>query len=852
MNVIISEKSKLKSKSKLIVSVAALTVFIALAAFESSTTSASASTINLPQTGQTTCYDAGGNTIACAGTRQDGDIKAGVAWPNPRFTDNGDQTMTDKLTGLVWTKDAGTTTVGSCTGGYMAWANALDYVACLNTANYLSHNDWRLPNINELESLKNTEQSNPAAWLGTQGYTNVQSDYYWSSSTYTANPSSAWYVGMNDGDNGPYPKTDFHYVWPVHGVQSGLLGNSVIWATGQTQSYHFGDDGAIKAGAVWPSPRFIDNGDGTVTDNLTGLMWTRNANLAAGTKTWQQALDYVASMNTGSGTYDHTDWRLPNMKELRSLTDYSKYSVALPTGNPYTNAQLYFYWSSSTIARSPSGAWVVSMDDGGDYRYYKTSNLYVWPVRGGQIGNLANLVISRTGTGIGTVTSSDGKINCGSTCNGSYSPGTGVTLTAAANSGSTFAGWSGGGCSGTFPCIVTMNSDTTITATFNSNVIPTRADKAIIVAGGGPFIGNNLWDSTKTTADNAYKTLVGQGFTKKDTIKYLSAETGNSNVTDDATIDNLNSAINNWASDAHDVVIYFTDHGGNGTFTMGQTHILYASDFANWLDSLQAKISGMIVFIYDACESGSFTPYLRTPVGKQRIVISSAKSDQSAYFITKGIISFSNFFWNQISNGADIYDAFINAKSATTTMQKDQEPQIDDNGNGIPNEKTDGELAATKYIGKGIASGANAPVIKSAYAEPQTLSGSYSAKIIINGADITSNDGVQEVWAIIIPPGYNTGSSAIAVTNLPTVELQYVNADKRYEGTYSQFTASGNYTVSVYVLDNKSNISMPVSTTVTQTASAASNPKPAITVNGSNAYSVDLTTSDTLTLAVSL
>ncbi|MBF0566971.1 MAG: DUF1566 domain-containing protein [Nitrospirae bacterium] len=870
----VSEKSKFesKSKSKLIVTVAILTVFIALAAFASysiSASSASAFTINLPQTGQTTCYDASGSKIACAGTRQDGDIKAGVAWPNPRFTDNGDQTMTDKLTGLAWAKDAGTPTKGSCTGGAMAWTNALDYVACLNTANYLGHNDWRLPNINELESLVNAEQSYPNQWLGTQGYANVQSNWYWSSTTFAYWNDYAWIVYMGNGYVDGIVKSNNSYVWPVRAGQSGSFGNSAIWATGQTQSYHSGDDGAIKTGAVWPSPRFIDNGDGTVMDNLTGLTWTKNANLAGTYKTWQQALDYVASMNTGAGTYGHTDWRMPNRKELRGLADYSKYSASLLAGNPFTNVQASYYWSSTSNANNTGYAWIVYMSHGHVYGLVKSNNYCVWPVRMGQIGNLANLVISRTGTGIGTVTSADGKINCGSACSGTYSPGTGVTLTAAASSGSTFAGWSGGGCSGTSFCTVTINSDTTITATFNSNATPTptptptptltptptpitHVDKAIIVAGGGPFNGNVLWDSTKTTADNAYNTLIAQGFTK-DTIKYLSAEKGsNPYVNDTATSDNLKNAINNWASDAKDIVIYFTDHGGYGTFTMGETDILQAATFKNSLDVLQTQISGMIVFIYDACESGSFIAYLTPPAGKLRILISSAKSDQQAYFVTKGLISFSNYFWNKILNGANIDDAFVDAKNATSVLSTNQIAQIDDNGNGIPNEKDDGELAATKHIGKGIAAAAGGLRVMAVSTDTPTLSGSSSAKIIINDADISHTETVQKVWAIIIPPGYSTGSSAIPVTDLPTVELNYAGASKRYEGTYTQFSASGKYTVSAYAMDDKGNLSMPVSTTVTQTASSASNPKPVVTVNGSNAYSVDLTTFDRLTLAVSL
>ncbi|MBF0563843.1 MAG: DUF1566 domain-containing protein [Nitrospirae bacterium] len=797
----ISEKSNSKPKSKLLAIAAILTVFIALAAFESYSASASsalASTINLPQTGQTSCHDASGNTIACAGTRQDGDIKAGVAWPNPRFTENGDQTITDKLTGLVWAKDAGTPSVGSCTGGAMAWTNALDYVTCLNTANYLGHNDWRLPNINELESLVNAQQSNTATWLGTQGYANVQSNYYWSSTTHAASTSSAWDVTMWDGGVYDHDKSNSYYVWPVRAGQSGSFGNSAIWATGQTQSYHSGDDGTMKAGAVWLNPRFIDNGDGTVTDNLTGLMWTKNANRAAGTKTWQRALDDIVSMNNGSGTYGHTDWRLPNRKELRSLADYSKFNPALPAENPYANVQSDLYWSSTTNANNKFYAWSVGVWNCDVESKDKSDGYYVWPVRAGQVANST-------------------------------------------------------------PTPTPTPTPTSTPAPTPTPTPSTRVDKAIIVAGGGSDSSNWLWGSTATTADNAYIALTNQGFTKdKDRIKYLSADTENKNVTDVATKDNLKNILKTWAPDANDLVIYFTDHGGDGTFKIGGTETLNAADFKNWINDLQTKISGMIIFVYDACESQSFISYLTPPEGKQRILISSAGSDQQAYFIVNGVISFSNYFWTQVLNGANIYYAFVAAKQATeigagaSGGKYNQEPRIDDNSNGICNEKDDGDLAKTKHIGTGTALGASVPKITSASPDPQTLSGTSSAKIIVNVADIISTESVDKVWANIIPPEYSTGSSAVPVIDLPTVELTYVSAGKRYEGTYNQFTTLGDYKVAVYLTDTKGNISTPASATVTQTDSSASNPKPAITVNGSNASSVDLTTAGTITLAVSL
>ena len=177
-----------------------------------------AGSVDLPKTGQTTCYDASGNVISCPGTGQDGDIQAGVAWPSPRFTDNGDGTVTDNLTGLMWLKDA------NCFG-YKPWQSALDAVTDFNAnpGNYsaedyaASYSGWRLPNVNELESLVNAEEACPATWLNNQGFANVQSYYYyyWSSTTRANNTNYAWGVYMRYGNVNNDFKSTYKYVWPV-------------------------------------------------------------------------------------------------------------------------------------------------------------------------------------------------------------------------------------------------------------------------------------------------------------------------------------------------------------------------------------------------------------------------------------------------------------------------------------------------------------------------------------------------------------------------------------------------------------------------------------------------------------
>ncbi|MEK6777346.1 MAG: DUF1566 domain-containing protein [bacterium] len=357
---------------------------------------AQAGTVDLPQTGQTKCYDTAGTEISCTDTGQDGDIRAGVPWPAPRFMNNGDSTVTDNLTGLIWTQNAGTPTVGSCTGGYKNWQGSLDYVTCLNNINYLGHSDWRLPNVNELESLINADEPNSATWLNVQGFTNVQSSYYWSSSSYADDTGYAWIVNMWYGyvDVGYGNKTVYDsIVWPVRSGQS--TAPSQVWKTGQILSYAAGDDGALQRGVSWPVPRFTDHGNSTVTDNLTGLMWTKDA-YAPGpsacspgiTKTWQGALDYAACLNANSDL-GYTDWRVPNRKELRSLVDYSRYNPALPTNNPFSNVQQFTYWSSSSNASNTNSAWLVGMLFANVVYYNKTIayDNHVWPVRSGQSGS---------------------------------------------------------------------------------------------------------------------------------------------------------------------------------------------------------------------------------------------------------------------------------------------------------------------------------------------------------------------------------------------------------------------------------------------------------------------------------
>lgn len=180
------------------------------------------------------------------------------------------------------------------------------------------------------------------------------------------------------------------------------------------------DDGNLRPGVAWPSPRFSDGNNGTVTDNLTGLVWLKDANCKetvggiaknSGALNWFDALTWSNKLASGFCTLSDGskagDWRLPNIVELESLLDLSKKNPAIPAppagGTYFSNVQsasdaASLYWSSSTplklngaIPPAYDFAWYVDMRDGsvGNSKTTKvvpTPIGYVWPVRGGQIG----------------------------------------------------------------------------------------------------------------------------------------------------------------------------------------------------------------------------------------------------------------------------------------------------------------------------------------------------------------------------------------------------------------------------------------------------------------------------------
>jgi hypothetical protein len=175
------------------------------------------------------------------------------------------------------------------------------------------------------------------------------------------------------------------------------LGVGGVPQTGQTNCWNelgipipcagTGQDGEYQAG-IAVSPRFTDNGDGTVTDNLTKLVWLQDTDCAGFLEDWADALSNANGLaDPACGLSDGSvagDWRLPNVKELLSLFDYGRSDAALPTGHPFSGLTSPFHWSSTTTASFPGLAWCVGLNDGqADTCNKVADSLGAWPVRSG-------------------------------------------------------------------------------------------------------------------------------------------------------------------------------------------------------------------------------------------------------------------------------------------------------------------------------------------------------------------------------------------------------------------------------------------------------------------------------------
>jgi hypothetical protein len=321
---------------------------------------------------------------------------AGAA-PAGRYTDLQNGTVRDQLTGLVWMKSAGCVSARNWTDALAAVKQMASGTCGLTDGSRAG--DWRMPNVVELESLVDVGHSSPALSAG-HPFSGVNGPY-WSSTTYRGMTTEAWVIDFRDGRYvndliNNLKASSPNGVWAVKGSSTG--GTVSLQASGQFIVYADGDDGATHTGIGLTSPRFIDRGDGTVVDTVTGLVWLKKADCIH--QTWSAAQAAVGALAQGQcGLSDGStagSWRVPSRIEMLSLADRAETNMALRFNTTFLKPdksveqaaifsnfiEFEYYWTASTDAFDTSQAWTVFSCDYGVYNIAKANVGYTLAVRG--------------------------------------------------------------------------------------------------------------------------------------------------------------------------------------------------------------------------------------------------------------------------------------------------------------------------------------------------------------------------------------------------------------------------------------------------------------------------------------
>jgi hypothetical protein len=285
----------------------------------------------LPDTGQTT------SSTTTFGEDHDYLINT------PSFTNNNNGIITDNVTGLMWQQ---------VDGGQMTHENAIVYCDNLVLGGY---SDWRLPTPIEAFSILNHQNANPA--INTTYFSSLTTpgaEYWWTSVFENNSTTKVWCTNAGGGI-GNHPKSETIDAGGTKRFNARAVRNVT---TPTTITNHF-----------------TDNGNGTITDNLTQLVWQKTPN--PNVVTWEQALTYAEGLTIGTTS----DWRLPNIKELQSINNEltTNPSVFLPY---FSNVGIHNYWSSTSLPNQTTKSWYWNTQFGITTYDVKTNSNYVLCVSG--------------------------------------------------------------------------------------------------------------------------------------------------------------------------------------------------------------------------------------------------------------------------------------------------------------------------------------------------------------------------------------------------------------------------------------------------------------------------------------
>ncbi|MDM8539016.1 DUF1566 domain-containing protein [Desulfobacterales bacterium HSG17] len=331
----------------------------------------------IPDTGQTKCYNDTSGEILCpqAGEEFFGQ-DANYNINPPSYTkldanandlfDTADKwfMVRDNVTGLIWEVKTDDETIYDKSETYLL-ENIQDlFINQLNNSIFGNNNNWRLPEVKELASIVNRDIINPS--INIAYFPNTESGYYWASEQFQNFAGDGWDISFENGVIGYNAFTSENHVRAVSGNKDSVTDHQFI------------------------------NPDGTVTDIKTGLMWQQMGTTAP--MNWKDALAQCENMNLAG----YTDWRLPSINELLSISDFNLWNPAL-NKSVFPDTQPGFYWSSTSYAGNNSlQAWCWEswgggsnyQDPGKDDLKKADSSLFVRAVRGGQNQLADNLIIS--------------------------------------------------------------------------------------------------------------------------------------------------------------------------------------------------------------------------------------------------------------------------------------------------------------------------------------------------------------------------------------------------------------------------------------------------------------------------
>jgi hypothetical protein len=289
----------------------------------------------IPDTGQGSCFD-NSAIIPCPQPGQPFyGQDAQYIGAQPSYLDNGDGTVTDLVTSLMWQKAHNEKRLG--------WYAAKAQCESLDLG---GHTDWRLPGIKELYSIANFSGATgtrpflaPVLEIHPPDASILQGDRF-AATHHTDMMGQTWSATLYTGDH-----------WDRPGVEAAFFFNFLDGRIKQAPTHvERGLFYRCVRGPQWGENDFKDNGDGTTTDRASGLMWQQTDDGVA--RDWRDALAYCE----GLALAGHTDWRLPNAKELLSIVDYSRNDPALDGRFLHQQDNNGWFWSSTTHGEDPRNA----------------------------------------------------------------------------------------------------------------------------------------------------------------------------------------------------------------------------------------------------------------------------------------------------------------------------------------------------------------------------------------------------------------------------------------------------------------------------------------------------------------